>query len=160
MVLEVELSWAVQSHVCDRRRGQRGRHAALQRLGRRGLRTWSRAACCSQRIWQTLAICTHEVTGSPNGPLALDDARKKELGELCTRLASDGLRVLCVARKEVPFSEVRSASQPFAHSTSCCSLQDAASYKTSLEAGLAVVGFIAFLDPPKPDAGTCCLVGS
>ncbi len=64
---------------------------------------------------------------------ALDDSHLAQLRASVEELNSDGFRVIAVAVKELPASQ------------STCALDD--------ETNLVLVGYIAFLDPPKESAG-------
>ncbi len=72
-------------------------------------------------------ICTHVQYGGKVYPL--DESRQARFKEVLRKLNESGLRVIAVAMKEIP--------------------PDQAVYSHADESGLTLVGYIAFLDPPK-----------
>ena len=81
-----------------------------------------------------LACCTRvRADADPKSKEApLDGAVLKRVQQAARTLNEDGLRVVAVALKEMPASQ--------------------ATYSVADEAGLTLVGYIAFLDPPKDSA--------
>ncbi|MGI9153632.1 MAG: magnesium-translocating P-type ATPase, partial [Rubrivivax sp.] len=69
----------------------------------------------------------------PDGDVDLDDSLRRRVREAAERLNRSGLRVVAVAMKELPPQQTV--------------------YRVADEAGLVLVGYIAFLDPPKESAG-------
>jgi P-type Mg2+ transporter len=82
---------------------------------------------CKGAMEEVLAICTH--ADSVKGHFDLDEPRRQRLQELSAALNEDGFRVLAVAYKDIEVAET--------------------SYSANAENGLIIVGFVAFLDPPK-----------
>ena len=79
-------------------------------------------------VEEMLAVCTHaELRGSV---LPLSEALKKQVRDRSDSLNRSGMRVLCVAQKNAPLEE--------------CSAAD--------EAEMVLIGYLAFLDPPKASA--------
>lgn len=72
-------------------------------------------------------ICTHVKYGGEVYPL--DEARQVRFKEVLRGLNESGLRVIAVAMKEIPPDQVV--------------------YSHADESGLTLIGYIAFLDPPK-----------
>lgn len=85
---------------------------------------------CKGAVDEVLAACTHVRRDGHNE--ALTPAVLDHLRAVVATLSSDGLRVLAVAVKETPPSQ--------------------ATYTTADECNLTLVGYIAFLDPPKESA--------
>jgi Mg2+-importing ATPase len=86
---------------------------------------------CKGAVEEMLAVCSEVRIGEDLIPLT--DVIREEVLALRTSLNEDGLRVIAVAVKEV-------SSQPNKQ------------YGVADEDGLSLVGFIAFLDPPKESA--------
>ncbi|WP_248797643.1 magnesium-translocating P-type ATPase [Pseudomonas sp. MWU13-2105] len=90
---------------------------------------------CKGALEEVLSICSH-VRVAPAGPLSADaplDAAALARVQAYTReLGAEGLRVVAVAMKELPPEQT--------------------TYAVADEAGLVLVGIIAFLDPPKESA--------
>ena len=82
---------------------------------------------CKGAVEEVLSICTRVRDGDRD--VALDEAMLARVRELTHGLNSEGLRVVAVAMKESPSS--------------------AATYCVADESGLTLVGYVAFLDPPK-----------
>ncbi len=85
---------------------------------------------CKGALEEVLACCTRVRNGASDVPL--DAALLARVQQVARGLNEDGLRVVAVAMKELPPS------------------QD--SYSVADEAELTLVGYIAFLDPPKDSA--------
>ncbi len=86
---------------------------------------------CKGAVEEVLAACTClELDGKI---LSLDERRRAQARDRAQSLNEDGLRVIAVAYKEI--ARARDA------------------YSVSDEDGLTLVGFIAFLDPPKDRVG-------
>ena len=86
---------------------------------------------CKGALEEMLAVCTHARIESDHGPheVPLDDTMLARVLEVTRKLNEDGLRVVAVAMKEIPSSQV--------------------TYSVTDEAGLTLIGYAAFLDPPK-----------
>ena len=85
---------------------------------------------CKGAVEEIFQVCTRYVCGDESGPL---DASHVETAKAETReLNADGFRVIAVARKMFP--------------------QPKAAYSIADESDLELVGYIAFLDPPKDSA--------
>jgi P-type Mg2+ transporter len=82
---------------------------------------------CKGAVEEVLAVCTHVRRGEATEPLT--DALRQRLAEVTENLNREGLRVVSVAVRELPLA--------------------AAAYSVASEQNLALVGYIAFLDPPK-----------
>ncbi|HZJ96003.1 MAG TPA: magnesium-translocating P-type ATPase [Thiopseudomonas sp.] len=76
---------------------------------------------------EMFAVCSHVQYGGAVYPL--DDSREARLKEVLRELNESGLRVIAVAMKEIP--------------------PDQTVYSKADESGLTLIGYIAFLDPPK-----------
>ncbi len=91
---------------------------------------------CKGAVDEVLAICTHvrTPTGTAGAVLdaPLDAAMLLRVQECAHTLGEEGLRVVAVAMKQLPPSQTV--------------------YTLADEAGLTLVGYIAFLDPPKESA--------
>jgi Mg2+-importing ATPase len=92
---------------------------------------------CKGALEEVLAVCTHvRLSALPDGQgaqePALDDRLRARVQEVSARLSGSGLRLVAVAMKELPARQT--------------------AYGVGDEAGLVLVGFIAFLDPPKESA--------
>jgi P-type Mg2+ transporter len=86
---------------------------------------------CKGAVEEVFSVCTHgEAEGAT---FDLDDSHLARLKEVTRDLNSDGFRVIAIAYKELP---------PGEHAT----------YGVKDESGLTLVGYIAFLDPPKETA--------
>jgi Mg2+-importing ATPase len=85
---------------------------------------------CKGAVEEMFAVCTHYAMGSEVGQL--DQSHLAAAQEETVALNSDGFRVVAVAYKKFD--------------------QPKASYSLSDEAGLTLLGYIAFLDPPKESA--------
>ncbi|MDY0185585.1 MAG: magnesium-translocating P-type ATPase, partial [Desulfuromonadaceae bacterium] len=82
---------------------------------------------CKGAVEEMLDVCTHVQYDGRSYPL---DAEAQERLQLVTReLNEDGLRVVAVAMKELPSEQTV--------------------YSKADESGLTLIGYIAFLDPPK-----------
>ena len=92
---------------------------------------------CKGALEEMLAVCTR-VRLAGNRPqqeaddAPLDDAMRERVQQVSTRLSLSGLRVVAVAMKELPPQQTV--------------------YSVADEADLVLVGYIAFLDPPKESA--------
>jgi Mg2+-importing ATPase len=87
---------------------------------------------CKGAIEETMACCTRIEINGQEKPL-LPEYTEKAKG-LVNGLNGEGFRVIAVAYKEMPGSP------------------DAPLYKVADESGLVLLGFLAFLDPPKESA--------
>jgi len=97
---------------------------AVEGQGRRQL-------ICKGAVEEVLSVCT---TGRVDGAtFALDTAHLGQLRTTVDDLNSDGFRVIAIAVKDLPATR------------DTCALQD--------ESELTLLGYIAFLDPPKESAG-------
>ncbi len=76
---------------------------------------------------EMFAVCSHVQYGGEVYPL--DDSRETHLKEVLRELNESGLRVIAVAMKEIPPDQIV--------------------YSKADESGLTLIGYIAFLDPPK-----------
>ena len=85
---------------------------------------------CKGAIEEVFAVCTRYVVGDEDG--ALDAGHFKEAEAEAAALNADGFRVIAVAFKEVPSGHGAST--------------------VADEIGLTLLGYIAFLDPPKETA--------
>ena len=85
---------------------------------------------CKGAVEEVFAVCTRYATDGESG--ALDETHFAWVNETTARLNADGFRVIAVASKEMPAAQ--------------------AVYSVADEAGLTLLGFIAFLDPPKETA--------
>lgn len=85
---------------------------------------------CKGAVEEIYACCTHYQIGEEVYPLI--DMIKADLFEEVERLNSDGFRVLGIAYREFP--------------------RDKNTFTTADESGLTLIGYIAFLDPPKATA--------
>lgn len=90
-----------------------------------------RLLICKGAVEEVFAASTTGRAGERSVPL--DAGYGAQLHETVNQLNSEGFRVIAVAVKELPVGQV------------ACSLQD--------ERDLTLVGYIAFLDPPKETAG-------
>ncbi|MDP4078673.1 magnesium-translocating P-type ATPase [Acidovorax sp. A1169] len=92
---------------------------------------------CKGALEEVLAICTQvRASAGPDGrdsiDAPLDAAALKRVLAYTQELGTEGLRVVAVAMKELPPAQV--------------------TYAVADEAGLTLVGVIAFVDPPKESA--------
>ena len=86
---------------------------------------------CKGAVEEVFAACTHYAM---DGDVArLDASHLVQMQQQTARLNADGFRVIAVAYKEI--AEPRP------------------SYRTEDESDLILLGYIAFLDPPKESAG-------
>ena len=85
---------------------------------------------CKGAVEEVFAACTLYCMGSETGPL--DESHFAAAKETTAKLNGDGFRVVAVAYKEMP--------------------PEQATYSVADEAGLTLLGYIAFLDPPKETA--------
>jgi P-type Mg2+ transporter len=85
---------------------------------------------CKGAVEEVFAACTRYAIGSESGPL--DESHFAAAEEMTAKLNADGFRVVAVAYKEMP--------------------PEHAAYSVGDEAALTLLGFIAFLDPPKETA--------
>ncbi|MBK1712659.1 magnesium-translocating P-type ATPase [Rubrivivax gelatinosus] len=95
---------------------------------------------CKGAVEEVLAACTRARVARPAGgdasqqplSLPLDAALRARTGAVTAGLSAEGLRVVAVAVKLLPPEQAR--------------------YSVADESGLTLVGYIAFLDPPKESA--------
>jgi Mg2+-importing ATPase len=85
---------------------------------------------CKGAVEEIYSCCTHYQIGEEVYPLI--DMIRADLFEEVERLNSDGFRVLGIAYREFP--------------------RDKRTFTTADESGLTLLGYIAFLDPPKATA--------
>jgi len=85
---------------------------------------------CKGAVEEVFAVCTQYKIGDQTGPLDADHLATAK--ETTAALNADGFRVVAVAFKEMPPAQ--------------------ATYSVADEAGLTLLGYIAFLDPPKETA--------
>ena len=85
---------------------------------------------CKGAIEEVFSVCTQYASDGETG--ALDDSHLAQAKEEAAALNADGFRVIALAFKEIPS----------VHGASC----------VADEAGLTLLGYIAFLDPPKETA--------
>jgi Mg2+-importing ATPase len=86
---------------------------------------------CKGAVEEVLAVCSHARIDGAVRPL--QDAVRERSGQLRTDLNEDGLRVIAVAVKQVDSFPNKQ-------------------YGVADESGLTLIGYIAFLDPPKETA--------
>ncbi|KAI8066511.1 hypothetical protein BC940DRAFT_240127 [Gongronella butleri] len=96
---------------------------------------------CKGAVEETMAVCSHVLTfgtgDASNGAIqrgeerVLSSEERDRISALCLSLNEQGLRVLAVAKRSVAIETEYSVDRD--------------------ETGLTLVGFITFLDPPKPD---------
>ena len=86
---------------------------------------------CKGAVEEIFAVCTRYVVDGTEG--ALDESHFATAKEETIALNSDGFRVVAVAYKEMPAQK--------------------AAYSVADECDLTLLGYIAFLDPPKESAG-------
>ncbi|HYL25329.1 MAG TPA: magnesium-translocating P-type ATPase [Burkholderiales bacterium] len=87
---------------------------------------------CKGAVEEVFAVCTSYECDGEEGEL--DESHFRTAKEEMVALNSDGFRVVAVAYKEIDVPR--------------------ATYSLSDESGLTLLGYIAFLDPPKDTAGT------
>ena len=85
---------------------------------------------CKGALEEMLSVCTHLREAGQRAPL--DDARRARIRKVADDLQQEGLRVIAVASKDVPATR--------------------SSYGIPDESDLVLVGYVAFLDPPKDSA--------
>jgi Mg2+-importing ATPase len=85
---------------------------------------------CKGAVEEIFAVCTKSAVG--NRTIALDKKHFAQAKAITDALNADGFRVVAVAYKEVPNGQK--------------------AYRVADEAKLTLLGFIAFLDPPKETA--------
>ena len=82
---------------------------------------------CKGAVEEVFAACKHYAIDGETGPL--DDSHYASAMETTAKLNADGFRVVAVAFKEMPATQT--------------------AYSVADEADLTLLGYIAFLDPPK-----------
>ena len=85
---------------------------------------------CKGAVEEIFAVCTRYADNNETG--ALDQSHLAQAKKTTAKLNADGFRVIAVAFKEMP--------------------PEQAAYSVADEAGLTLLGYIAFLDPPKETA--------
>ena len=85
---------------------------------------------CKGAVEEVFEVCTHYAIDGETG--ALDESHFAWANETTAKLNADGFRLIAVASKEMP--------------------PEQAEYSAADEAGLTLLGYIAFLDPPKETA--------
>ena len=85
---------------------------------------------CKGAVEEVFAACKHYAIDGETGPL--DESHFASAKETTAKLNADGFRVVAVAFKEMPPTQ--------------------ATYSVADEADLTLLGYIAFLDPPKETA--------
>jgi P-type Mg2+ transporter len=85
---------------------------------------------CKGAVEEVFSACKHYAIGKETGPL--DDGHVAAAMQTTAKLNADGYRIVAVAYKEMPPTQ--------------------AVYSIADEAGLTLLGYIAFLDPPKETA--------
>ena len=86
---------------------------------------------CKGAVEEVFAACTNYAMDGDVAPL--DASHLVQMQQQTARLNADGFRVIAVAYKEF--------------------MRPQPKYQTSDESGLTLLGFVAFLDPPKESAG-------
>ncbi|MBU3694598.1 MAG: HAD-IC family P-type ATPase [Rhodocyclaceae bacterium] len=86
---------------------------------------------CKGAVEEVWACCADALIGDARVPL--DDSHRQKLDDVVARLNADGFRVIAVAMREEPATPRE--------------------YGVADEAGLTLLGYVAFLDPPKESAG-------
>ena len=100
---------------------------------------------CKGAVEETLACCTFYET---RGKLAkLDASRRAEALQRTRELNEDGLRVVAVAYKEIAAPNIQLDREP--ERRSALIANDGKGYCVADETNLVLLGYIAFLDPPK-----------
>jgi len=86
---------------------------------------------CKGAVEEILEVCTHIRDSGPDGETvqALTPQRREQVRAVTEGLNREGLRVVAVAMKEVP--------------------PDKSTYGIADESELTLIGYVAFLDPPK-----------
>ena len=89
---------------------------------------------CKGAVEEVLSVCTRVRCGNARAPqeVLLDAAMLERVQQVTHELNGEGLRVVAVAMKELPPSQTR--------------------YTVADESSLTLIGYIAFLDPPKESA--------
>ena len=89
---------------------------------------------CKGALDEVLAVCTQVRVDRGQGlrDVALDADLMVHIRQITAEMAQDGLRVVAVAMKELPLGQV--------------------SYAVADESALTLLGYVAFLDPPKDSA--------
>ena len=89
---------------------------------------------CKGALDEVLAVCTQVRVDRGQGlrDLALDADLMAHIRQITAEMAQDGLRVVAVAMKELPLGQT--------------------SYAVADESALTLLGYVAFLDPPKESA--------
>jgi len=104
----------------------------LQRLsGLRSRKNGAHVLICKGAVEEVLSQCKYFELGDKSGPL--NSSRRAEIMQKARDLSEDGLRVIAVAYKDITPAKT--------------------SYSIADESDLTLLGFIAFLDPPKDSAG-------
>jgi len=85
---------------------------------------------CKGAVEEVFAVCKYYVIDGETGPL--DENHFAQAKDTTAKLNADGFRVIAVAFKEMPPAQ--------------------AAYSVKDETGLTLLGYIAFLDPPKESA--------
>jgi Mg2+-importing ATPase len=85
---------------------------------------------CKGAVEEVFAVCKYYAIDGEAGPL--DESHFAQAKETTANLNADGFRVIAVAFKEMP--------------------PEQAAYSVKDEIGLTLLGYIAFLDPPKETA--------
>ena len=86
---------------------------------------------CKGAVEEVIACCrVARVSGTE---VPLDDARRQQIDSVVAQLNNDGFRVIAVAIREEPAAPHE--------------------YSVADETGLTLLGYVAFLDPPKESAG-------
>ena len=85
---------------------------------------------CKGAVEEIFAVCTNYEIDGEAGPL--DESHFATAKDTTAKLNADGFRVVAVAYKEIPPAQ--------------------SAYSVADEAGLTLLGYIAFLDPPKETA--------
>jgi Mg2+-importing ATPase len=87
---------------------------------------------CKGAVEEVFGVCKHYAIDGETGPL--DESHFASAMDTTAKLNADGFRVVAVAFKELPPTQ--------------------ATYSVADEAGLTLLGYIAFLDPPKETCAT------
>ena len=86
---------------------------------------------CKGAVEEVIACC--RVARVSGAEVPLDDARRQQIDSVVAQLNNDGFRVIAVAIREEPAAPHE--------------------YSVADEADLTLLGYVAFLDPPKESAG-------